>query len=191
MSNTLLDNTDWKKRTALDILQDVKAFELFSSIGKVVVIGSLRLDVMYRNDIDLFVLSDDIHNTKAKEVTKRLLDSNKFQTVAVADYQTYPENDFPKGYYWELIVVKNNEKWKFDIWYLRPDEEYTKLVLSCIESFEKILKEHPEKREIILKIKEAYFDGIKYKDKVKSIDIYKAVLENSIDSVDSFTKFIK
>src|SRR5690606_1451880 len=106
---------------------------------------------------------------------KQLLDSNKFQTVALADYQTYPEYDFPKGYYWELIVIKDNEKWKFDVWYLKPDEEYTRLVLSCIETFEKVIKEHPEKRETILKIKEAYFNGVKYKDKVKSIDIYKAV----------------
>ena len=48
------------------------------------------------------------------------------------------------------------------------------------------MAQNPEKAEIILKIKEAYFDGVKYKDKIKSFDIYTDVLENGIISVKDF-----
>ncbi|KKR05820.1 MAG: hypothetical protein UT34_C0002G0327 [candidate division WS6 bacterium GW2011_GWF2_39_15] len=93
------------------------------------------------------------------------------------------------------LYSQNLGKWKsktrFDVWYLKQDERYTHLVMDCIKSFKKELELHSKKRETILKIKEAYFNGVKYKDKVKSIDIYKAVLGNNIDSVVAFTKFIK
>ena len=110
-----------------------------------------------------------------------------FQTVALADYQTFPAYDMPLGFYWELIIPYENKNWKFDVWYLKPEEKYTDMVLSSIKRFESALAKNPEKSETILKIKEAYFDGVKYRDKVKSFDIYTAVLENGVNSVEEFT----
>jgi hypothetical protein len=62
------------------------------------------------------------------------------------------------------------------------------MFLSSIKKFVSSLVKNPEKAEIILKIKEAYFDGVKYKDKVKSVDIYTAVLENGVNNVEEFSK---
>lgn len=90
-----------------------------------------------------------------------------------------------------MIIPHGGTNWKFDVWYLKPDERYTNLVSDSISKFEKILSENPGKRETILKIKEAYFDGVKYKDKVKSFDIYTAVLENGINSVEEFADKVK
>ena len=64
------------------------------------------------------------------------------------------------------------------------------MVLSSIERFETALKENPEKAEIVLKIKESYFDGAKYKENVKGFDIYTAVLGNDVKSVEEFATFV-
>ncbi len=174
-------------KTANEILAKTNVVEIFSKLGKVEIIGSLRLKMMYRLDIDLLVISETIEKNEAKEITKQFLDTGIFQTVALADYQTFPAYDMPLGFYWELIIPYENKNWKFDVWYLKPEEKYTDMVLSSIKRFESALAKNPEKSETILKIKEAYFDGVKYRDKVKSFDIYTAVLENGVNSVEEFT----
>jgi len=174
-------------KTANEILAKTNAVEIFSKLGKVEIIGSLRLKMMYRLDIDLLVISETIEKNEAKEITKQFLNTGIFQTVALADYQTFSAYDMPLGFYWELIIPYENKNWKFDVWYLKPEEKYTDMVLSSIKRFESALAKNPEKSETILKIKEAYFDGVKYRDKVKSFDIYTAVLENGVNSVEEFT----
>jgi hypothetical protein len=191
MEQDLIQKSKNLRNTATEILEKTEAVKIFSKLGKVEIIGSLRLNLMYRMDIDLLVISDEIDKQKAKETTKEFLEKGIFQTVALADYQTFPAFDMPLGFYWELIVPHEGKNWKFDVWYLKPDERYTKLVSDSITNFEKILSANPEKAEIILKIKEAYFDGVKYKDKVKSFDIYTAVLEQGITTVEEFAERVK
>jgi hypothetical protein len=190
MNKDLIKNSKDLSDTASKVLEKTNAVETFLQLGKVEIIGSLRLNLLYRLDIDLLVISEDIDKAKARAVTKQFLDSNIFQTVAVADYQTFPAFDMPLGFYWELIVPHGGKSWKFDVWYLKPSERYTDLVLSSIKKFEGALSKNPEKAEIILKIKEAYFDGAKYKDKVKSFDIYIAVLEEGVSTTEEFANYI-
>lgn len=186
----LIENSQNLCNTAHKILANTNALAIFSKLGKVEIIGSLRLKLMYRLDIDLFVVSNKIEKYKAHEVTKRFLDKEVFQTVALADYQTFPAQDMPLGFYWELIIPYEGKNWKFDVWYLKPDEPYTHLVHESIKKFEQLLATNPEKSEIILKIKEAYFDGVKYKNGVKSFDIYTAVLEKGIATPEEFARHI-
>lgn len=187
----LIQNSQTLCNTAQKILSNTNVMAIFSKLGKVEIIGSLRLKLMYRMDIDLFVISNKIEKYKAHEVTKRFLDKEIFQTVALADYQTFPAHDMPLGFYWELIIPYEGKNWKFDVWYLKPDERYTKLVHDSIQKFEPLLAANPEKAETILKIKQAYFDGVKYKNGVKSFDIYTAVLEKGILTVEEFATQIK
>lgn len=187
----LIQNSKHLFDSANDILEKTAVIKIFSKLGTVEIIGSLRLKLMYKTDVDLLVISNDIKKDKAKEITKEILDKGIFQTVALADYQTFPAYDMPLGFYWELIIPHENKNWKFDVWYLKPDERYTKLVSNSIKRFEKILSENPEKAGIILRIKEAYLDGTKYKDKVKSFDIYTAVLEQGVMTVEEFADKVK
>lgn len=188
MNNDLIKNSQDLSDKAFKIFEKTKAVEIFSQLGKVEIIGSVRLNLMYRRDIDLLVISEKIEKDKAMATTKVFLDKGIFQTVALADYQTFPAYDMPLGFYWELIIPHEDKNWKFDVWYLKPGERYTDLALSSIKKFEEALTKNPEKAETILKIKEAYFDGVKYNDQVKSFDIYTAVLENGVNSVEEFTR---
>jgi len=190
-SKKLQKRSELLKKEAETVLEETKIIRALSKVGRVEIIGSLRLDLLYRRDIDIFVYSKVVEKRKANDLVKDLLNMNVFQTIALADMQTWPELDYPKGFYFEVIYVKNNNKWKFDIWYLRPVEEYAKLVESSLKNFDKLLKNNQERRNVILAIKDHYFNGIKYKDNIKSIDIYKAVLNHGVKSVEEFTKFIE
>jgi len=185
-NQNLLENSKELCNVAGEILAETKALDMFSVLGRIEVIGSLRLELMFRNDIDLLVISEVIEKQKAEDVTKKFSDMGIFSSIILKDYQSNPEYDMPLGFYWELGMLKNGKEWKFDVWYLKPDERYTDLVMSAIERFELALKQNPEKGELILKLKQNYFDGVKYKNNIKSIDIYTAVLEKGIDSVEEF-----
>src|SRR3954466_13404605 len=87
----------------------------------------------------------------------------------------FPEYNTPRGFYFGLRVPIEGEYWKLDIWYLQPDEAYTQLVMTSLDRFETALDRHPAKAKTVLGIKQDYFDGTKYRDGVKSIDIYRAV----------------
>ena len=187
----LIENSKDLCITAEEVLTKTGLVEIFSKLGKIEIIGSLRLKLMYRRDIDLFVLSNSIEKNKVYEITKELIDKDIFQTIGLADYQTYPAHDMPLGFFWELIIPHEGKNWKFDVWYLKPDEKYTHLVHNSINKFESLLKASPKKAETVLKIKEAYFDGIKYKNGVKSFDIYTAVLEQGINSIQEFNATVK
>lgn len=171
---------------ANELLEKTDLIKAFFQLGKVEVIGSLKLNLMYRLDIDLLAISEKIEKSQALEVTKILLDSGKFRSVTLADYHTFPGYDMPLGFYLELVVLDGAQEWKFDVWYLKPDEKYTHMVFDAIARFEEILVEAPEKAKTILQIKEALFDGVKYKNQVTGFDIYTAVLENGVSSVDQF-----
>ena len=186
MINKIIQNLQDVFEEANRVLEKTDTIKIFSKLGKVEIIGSLRLNLMYRPDIDLLVISEDIDKSRAEAITKELLSVGVFQKVEMIDYQTNPAYDMPLGFYWELIVPYNGKKWKFDIWYLKPSERYINLVHDSIKKFETALSANPEKAEVIFKIKEAYFGGVKYKGEVKGFDIYTAVLENGVNNVEEF-----
>lgn len=186
--NDLIKNSFVLCETANKVLEENNIIQVFSKLGHVDIIGSLKLKLMFRLDIDLLVISDIIDKNIAVGVTKYLLDCRVFKKVNFIDYLTYPEFDMPLGFYWELLIPYEKKEWKIDIWYLKPTEKFSNLVFNSIVTFESKLSKYPEKRELILRIKKEYFDGIKYKNNINSIDIYTAVLENNISSVDEFSK---
>ena len=153
------------KQDADKIIQDTKINEIFSSIGKVVFVGSYILNLLYRRDIDLFVLTDNCSKENADNVTKKLNDSSKFQTIDFANWNT--------GYYWKLEYIYQNNKWKFDVWYTSEKNiitiEKTKKILN-------MLQQNPEARKQILKMKQNLYNGGTYKDNMNGFKIYEQVL---------------
>ena len=182
----LLDRAGQLKRVAENILAESRLFEILGPLGRVELIGSVRLGLVYRQDIDLLVITDEVRRAGAVEAAKALLDNGYFQTVELMDYQQFPESDFPRGFYFGLRVPGGGDYWKLDIWYLHTNEVYTGMVMSALPRFEAALARNPQKAVTVLQIKEAYFDGVKYRDGVKSINIYRAVFDDDIASVEEF-----
>lgn len=189
-SSPLLERGNQLKLVAKNILAESRLFEILAPLGRVELIGSVRLGLVYRQDIDLLVITEEVSRAKAVEAARQLLNDGYFQTVELMDYQKFPEFDFPAGFYFGLRVPVEGGYWKLDIWYLLAGEAYTGLVMAAIPRFEAELALNPQKAATVLQIKEAYFDGVKYRGGVKSFDIYRAVFDDNVRSVEEFrTRF--
>lgn len=169
----LIKRADELKEEADNIIGETEIVKVLSKLGKVDFVGSYALNLLYRMDIDVFVTSDNCSKSLAITTTKELLDRDLFQTVGLANCTDYEAPNGLPGFYWELIFIRGDRKWKFDIWYTAEKEirtiENTKKILVKLES-------NKEAREKILKLKEELFYGEKYKNDMNGFKIYEQVL---------------
>jgi hypothetical protein len=171
--NDLLSKSNDLKKEAEIVIGKTKVRDIFGNIGEVVFVGSYALNLLFRRDIDLFVVSDNCSKETALETTKKLLDSQLFQTVGFANGVDYDLPNQLKGYYWELVFYENRNRWKFDVWYTAEKK------IKTIEKTQKImdkLSQKPEARGQILKLKEDLYDGVTYKNSMNGFKIYEKVL---------------
>lgn len=172
--NNLIKKADFLKKEADSIVKESNIVNILSHLGDVHFVGGYYLNVIYRLDIDINVLSGCPDRDKALKVTNKLLKQGYFQTVGFADWKTFPKRGLPKGFYWELLVTKHKNSWKIDIWYLKPEEDHS---VEATEKFKSLLDKNPSKRIEILKLKRKYFNGTKYVGKATGFDIYTKILE--------------
>jgi hypothetical protein len=171
------------RRTAAELLRVTDLGALLARLGQVHEVGSFRLDVMFRPDIDLIVTSATPSRDQAIARTQELLERGQFQTVGFADCFSFWKPGAPAGFYWELIAPYAGDWWKIDVWYLTPKDDIS---IRPAEQFEQRLQNNPGARETILRIKEHFFDGVKYRDGVTGFAIYDAVLNVGVDSLAGF-----
>lgn len=187
MSANLIAKANQLSNDAEVIIADTRVKEIFSKIGTVNFVGSYKLGLMFRPDIDLAVISKSPNRESAVKITSELLLSGKFQTIGFADWFSYQGKNLKKGYYWELVYVYKGVYWKFDVWYSTKEED------DSIEPTERkriLLEKNPSAKEIILRLKNEFFDGIKYKNKVNGNRIYRAVLEHRVTNAEGLKKFV-
>lgn len=169
----LIKKSDILKSEADNIVSESGVVRTLEKIGKVDFVGSYALNLLYRSDIDIFVTSRNCSKEVAIATTKEFLDNGLFQTVGFANRTDYqPPNGLP-GYYWELIVVRGERKWKFDVWYTA--EEKIKTIENTRKILEKLRNDSYARGEI-LKLKDKLFDGTKYKENMNGFKIYEKVL---------------
>jgi hypothetical protein len=141
--------------------------------------GSYSYDLMCWRDLDIYVL-DHVHDLHrcfavAATITKRL---DVWKSRFTNNLQSHP-----KGYYWGLKFGNEREgAWKIDLWFM-PQEDFTRHA-----EYSKRMKERltEETRVAILLIKEAYWRRPEYRDTITSDDIYRAVLDDGVRSVEEF-----
>lgn len=183
---SLIKKAENLKKMAKEILAETNLKSLLSEIGIVNVVGSFKLNVMCQPDIDLTVNSDNPSLDKANEITNRLIDSGKFQSVVFTDMYNYNLEGKSKGFYWGLKVGKDGTFWKIDIWYSTKEEDFAS---KSTLKFEKLLNNNPEKREIILNLKNCLKStNYQYKHGVSGSTIYNVVLNKNITSIEEFEK---
>lgn len=161
------------KKEADSLISETHVVDILNKLGKIDFVGSYALNLIYRPDIDIFVTSDTCSNEKAIAITKEFLDSGLFQTVGFANHTHHKAPNNLNGYYWELIVIKNDRKWKFDVWYTAEKK------IVSIENVEKILdklRKDNEARIKILELKDKLFNGTTYKNNMNGLKIYEEIL---------------
>jgi hypothetical protein len=170
----LLKKSKQLKQEADKVIQLSQVEKVFSKLGKVKYVGSYELDLLYRRDIDIFVISEkQFSKEKALKITHELLNLNIFQTIGFANCKDYNCKNHLPAFYWELIYFLNGNAWKFDIWYTDVKTPKTIKLTSIIKQK---IKETPNARKKILEMKQKFCNGKTYNQNMNGFKIYKKVL---------------
>jgi hypothetical protein len=164
------------KKEAHEIIEQLKLVEILERYGETQLVGSVLLELIVKLDIDIHVLlpHGDLMEITGK-VSTELLDQSEIQEVRITDYRK--TNNGVKIGIDECLGPSGN--WTIDIWltkdWITMGIENTKRVNEALT---------PEKREIILKIKQHYYEKGLLRDGISST-IYDSVL-NGITTVEEF-----
>jgi type I restriction-modification system DNA methylase subunit len=96
------------------------------------------------------------------------------------------EKNRPQSMYIGVIYNLDGIDWKIDIRYLNPSDAWAEDDLKRIKS-----RLTSEKIQMILEIKTAFHSHPKYRKEISGYEIYNAVLDKNISTVDEFNNYLK
>lgn len=168
------------KEKAEHILQASGLLEHLKAYGTPHVIGSLRMDMMAWNDIDIDIENDGMSLEKLYRLTGFVMD-----TFHPFWYEGKEEVDGEGKRVWfqGFEAMADGERWNFDLWFFdRETIEKAEALCDGIAA-----RAAPAQRESILEIKRGLLArGLYSFEKFHSMDVYRAVLEEGIGSLEAF-----
>jgi hypothetical protein len=166
---------------AKKIIDEIKISKICGDYGyKANLIGSVATDLLMDNfDIDFHVYSNNFSVNNIYTLIGEIAENKKIVSTSCYNFL----NDDDKSLDWHIHYINEyNENWKIDIIFLKNESPYcgkAELLAEKIKS-----KITDVERKNILKLK---WEGkeIEY----KGIEIYKAVMEYKIKTIDEFIKW--
>ncbi len=174
-----MNNVD-RKSQADHILYEFGLLKKLEEIGVPHIIGSYRMDMMGWNDLDIDIENDRMSLDKLYELSAFILD-----TFHPTWYEAKEEiNDEGKRVWFHgFETMITGELWNVDLWFF--DRE----TITNAESYSDDITKRTTliQKERIIQIKEELIARELYSfEKYKSLDVYKAVLENDVADVEEF-----
>lgn len=164
------------------ILYDLGLLNELNKYGKPHLIGSVKMNLMAWNDLDIDVENDSMLLDKLYLLTDYIL--NHFNPTWYEAKEEINEQG-NKVWFQGFEFYLDNELWNVDIWFL---DKYTieKTENYCNDISKKI-ENNEQLKTAIIKIKQELINGNLYSfDKYTSIDVYDAVLNKGITDIDDF-----
>jgi len=169
-----------RKRNADRILYEFGLLKKLQEIGKAHIIGSYRMDMMAWNDLDIDIENDTMSLEKLYELSVFIM--NTFQPLW---YEAKEEidNEGKRVWFHGFETTITGELWNIDLWFFDREtitnaENYCDNIGSNATQIQK---------EIIINIKsELIKRGLYSFEQYKSVDVYKAVLENDVKNLEEF-----
>jgi hypothetical protein len=180
-------NTSIKKE-ADEILHEKGLLNILNSFGTPYVHGSYSLDLMTWRDLDIYLQADDISTTDFFVLGEKICSSFTPVKMSFRNELKGKTKGLPEGLYWGIYL--GNERagaWKIDIWAVSPLE--CERLLNYSTSIKQKLNAKAVER--ILEIKSECWRDAEYRRSYNSSDIYKAVLENNVTTVEGFKEYLK
>lgn len=174
-----MNNKD-RKINADRILYEFGLLKKIEEIGPAHIIGSYRMDMMAWNDLDIDIENNNMALEKLYELSMYII--NTFHPLW---YEAKEEinSDKKKVWFHGFETVITGELWNVDLWFF--DKETIKKAEFYGDNIAS--KTSQTQKEIIIKIKNDLITRRLYSfEKYKSIDVYKAVLENNVKNIDEF-----
>lgn len=162
------------------ILYEYGLLDMLKPLGRPHIIGSYRMDMMAWNDLDIDVENEAMDLGKLYQLTGSVL------KVFRPSWYEAKEEHTPDGktvWFHGFESVINGELWNVDLWFfdqetIRSAEEYCDNIVRAASTV--------QKEQIILIKQELIKRDLYSFEKFHSIDVYRAVLEMSIQNIDEF-----
>lgn len=182
----LLDTSNKYKETADNLLKSSKLITVLEKYGRIEFEGSYAGNVMLHGDVDIKIIRDtdytqdemftilrDIHDTCGDNIRSLFIKTDW-------DDPRFGQQ-YPYGKYIGLKTLLNDERWKFDIWFISEAEAARDRGVLDISK----LALNDERREKILEFKQYRKD---HSVKVSGQEIYEAVLEKGFTNPEEYFK---
>ena len=172
------------KENANIILYKFQLLDKLKELGKPHIVGSYKMDMMAWNDLDIDIENDNVTLEKLYDLTTYI--TKTFKPVWYEAKEV--NNNIKKVWFHGFETIINNELWNVDLWFLSKCEiEETEKYCDTVSNSITLAR-----KNVIIKIKkELISKGLYSFEKFKSIDVYKAVLENDIKTTDEFLLLYK
>jgi hypothetical protein len=188
MNNPLLHFNSLIKKEADEMLFEKGLFSILRSFGIPHISGSYALDLMTWRDLDIYLQVDDISETDFFLLGSKIVPAFNPVKMSFRNERIGKSKRLPNGLYWGIYL--GNERagaWKIDIWAV-DTKECQRLLNYCADIKEKL---SPLKSLYILGIKSQCWKDPEYRRSYTSMDIYTAVLNKGITTIEAFKEYQK
>lgn len=183
-----MEISDSYRETANSFLESSKFISVLEKYGRIEFEGAYAGNVMLHGDVDIKVIKNtDFTQDELFSILKDIHDScgDNFRSLFIKADWDDPRlgQQFPNGRYIGLKTYINDERWKFDVWFISESEnsrDRRKLDISKINLT-------AEQRQKILEFKQYRKE---HNLKASGQEIYEAVIENDIADPELFFKNI-
>jgi hypothetical protein len=183
----ILEKQNLLQEQTKTVLNNLNLINELSKYGEVKIVGSVALGLMTWPDIDIDLKSsEEINKKDYLEIVKYIFEQDNIKQLILIDNRSSFEKNRPKSMYIGVIYDLNGVDWKIDIRYLNPSSAWAEEDVERIKT-----KLTSEKINSILEIKTAFCSHYKYRKEFSAFDIYNAVLDNNIFTVEDFNNFLK
>lgn len=170
------------QQQASEVLNQTDLINILSKYGKVKMVGSVALGLMTWPDIDIDLESiDEVNDKDYFEIVQYIFGQKFIKQLILIDNRSSFEKNRPKSMYIGAIYDFEGVDWKIDIRYLNPSSARAENELKQIKS-----RLTSENTKAILEIKTAFHNHPEYRKKFSGYDIYDAVLDRGISTVEEF-----
>ncbi len=170
------------------ILYDYGLLQILDGYGKPFVTGSYVLELMTWRDLDIYLETDEMTESSffrlGADIALRLKPSRMhYRNEFIAETP-----GLPLGLYWGIYVSGLNfpEEWKIDLWAI--DSGQRNILQKDLDELR--IKIGEDRKPAILAIKNHFCRHPEYRRKFTSMDIYHAVIEENIKSVEDFAGWL-
>nr|WP_320191649.1 phosphoglycerate mutase family protein [uncultured Desulfobacter sp.] len=175
----LFEHAELMQKNAWEIVNDTNVIEIWSSIGATInLVGSLKMGLLINHrDIDFHIYTTPFKLSDSFSAISKLAENKRIKTI---DYGNLLEAEDQCIEWHAIYEGKDGHSWQIDMIHILNESPYAGHFEKVAERISAVLT--PELRGNILKIKNSIPD----EKKVMGIQIYKAVIKDGIQDVDSF-----
>lgn len=188
MDNLLLKNKKLQKEVK-NIVLNSGILECLENLGKARVVGSAKYSLMTWRDLDFDLVVKKISKDKSFwKLVRKLFNLKGIKLITLIDNQIGDkEKNRPKSVYIGLKYQMNNNDpiWKIDIRILEEEDVVTDKIDLLIS--QKLTEQSKLK---ILEIKSEICNDPNYHKEFSSVNIYESVLNENINTLEQFKKYL-